>query len=251
MIYSLETFENFKQVGNLTSHCLDLLNEFVQEGVSTQDIDDFVGKFAIDNNLTCATLGYRGYPARCCTSVNHVACHGIPSPKKILKKGDIIKIDVTFIDKDGFYADSCRTYWVGSVSGKARLIIDAARTALLKGLSVVQPGTHIGFIGYAIKEYIEKETPFSVCKDFIGHGIGRQFHEPPDVPHYCHKEDIQKTEIMNPGLVFTIEPIIAVGNGKVKVLDDGWTAVTRDRSLAAQFEYTIGVTENGHEVFTK
>ena len=250
MKYNQEDFKQLRHVGALTFECLMFLGDQLKAGITTEDIDDLVKRYAEKHNLKCATNGYRGFPANCCTSVNHVACHGIPSRNKKLKDGDIISIDVTFINSNGYYGDSCYTYEVGEVSRKAELVKSAARGALWKGIEEIVPGNHIGHIGNAIQKYIEQETTCSVVKELVGHGIGKKFHESPDIPHTCREFNISKTPILEPGMVFTVEPIINAGGPSVKVLNDGWTTVTSDKNLSAQYEHTIGVTEKGCEIFT-
>jgi methionyl aminopeptidase len=240
----------------LSSMCLDLLEahmrpEHISAGrFTTENIDDFVVRFAKTNNLTCATLGYRGFPASCCTSVNHVACHGIPSKNKLLKEGDIVKVDVTFINQHGYYGDTCRTYKLGEVSRKAEIITSIAREALQIGIDQCLPGNRIGQIGFAIEQFVKKNNA-SIVREFIGHGIGKIFHDGPDIPHFCQEKNIKKTPELKPGMVFTIEPIVNLGKPKLKILKDKWTAVTIDKSLSAQFEHTIGITDKGCEVLTK
>lgn len=246
--YTPEDFKALKIVGRLSAYCLDELERFIKPDVTTEDIDKFVERFAKTYDLTCATLGYRNFPASCCTSVNHIACHGIPSHDKILHEGDIVKVDVTFINK-GYFGDTCRTFKVGKVSRKAEIVIDIAWAARQTGIEACGPGNHIGRIGYAIEQYVRKHNAH-IVREFVGHGIGKVFHDGPDVPHFCKESNIDKTPIMTPGMVFTIEPIVNLGTGKLKIAKDGWTATTADRSLSAQFEHTIGITESGHEVFT-
>jgi methionyl aminopeptidase len=249
-IYTPEDFVGLREVGALAALCRDSLEIFIQPGMTTFDIDTIVERFAESNNLKCATLGYKGFPAHCCTSVNHVACHGIPSKGKVLKDGDIVSVDITFINDDGYYGDTCTTLFVGQKRvRKAEIVVEAARRALEVGISQVKPGNRIGDIGYAISQYL-RETSTSNARDYVGHGIGQRFHEPPNIPHECLKENIPNTRLLQQGMVFTIEPIIILGGPTTKVLPDGWTVVTRDRSLAAQFEHTLGVTEDGVEIFT-
>jgi methionyl aminopeptidase len=246
--YDKRDFLGLKDIGFISAGCLKDLEEFIKPDVTTLDIDHFVVRYAKKHNLTCATLGYRGFPASCCTSVNHVACHGIPSKDKTLKEGDIVKVDVTFI-KDGYFGDTCRTFKVGEVSRKAELITGIAEESRDIGIKQCGPGQHIGEIGYAIQQYVQKNNA-SIVREFVGHGIGKMFHDGPDVPHFCKKENIKSTPIMTPGMVFTIEPIVNLGEAKLKIAKDGWTASTADRSLSAQFEHTIGITEDGVEIFT-
>ena len=184
MKYSKDDFQELKKVGALTSECLLFLGEQIEEGIRTEDIDDLVKAYAIKYNLICATKGYRGFPANCCTSVNHVACHGIPSRNKVLKKGDIISVDVTFINENGYYGDSCYTYGIDNLSRKAEITRSVAKKALEAGLNAVTPEAHIGHIGYEIQNYIEKQTACSIIEDLIGHGTGKSFHESPKYSTY-------------------------------------------------------------------
>ncbi len=247
-LYNENDFKELKIVGMFTSKCLEELLEVIKPGITTHSIDKYVKSYAQDNSLLCATLGYNGYPAHCCTSVNSVAAHGIPSPSKVLKEGDIIKVDVTFI-RNGYYGDSCRTYTVGKVSKKAEIITNIAREALFTGLIYCRPGKYIGDIGYAIQTFVEKRGA-SVVKELIGHGIGKKFHDEPEIPHWCKKENIHKTPRLVPGMVFCVEPIINQGAPGVKQKKDGWTIVTKDKSLSAQWESQVGITETGCEIFT-
>jgi methionyl aminopeptidase len=220
------------------------LRHFRRDGVSTQEIDDFVYQYAVNRGALLATLNYRGYNKSVCTSINHVVCHGIPDERP-LKDGDIVNIDVTFV-VDGWHGDSSRMYLVGDVKRAAARLVDVTYESLLRGIAQVKPGNTTGDIGHAIQTYVEAER-CSVVRDFCGHGIGLLFHDTPNILHYG--EPGQGVEI-RPGMVFTIEPMVNLGRPAVKVLSDGWTAVTRDRSLSAQFEHMIGVTETGCEVFT-
>ncbi len=251
MKYSIPDFQQLNHVGVLTAKCLSEIETMIKPGITTWNINEAVGYYALSNNLICATNGYRGFPANCCTSVNHVACHGIPSRNKVLKEGDIISVDVTFINKSGMHGDSCSTFFVGECSKKAKIVHDAAFQALWVGIEAAKPGNRIGHIGYAIQKHIETNTPCSIVRHYVGHGTGKKFHEPPDVPHWCRESNIEKTPLLEPGMVFTIEPIINFGDDGLKTLNDGWTTVTRDRSLSAQFEHTIGIREEGVEVFTQ
>ena len=213
-------------------------------GATTSELDRLALEFALDNKAAPAPLNYRGYPKSICTSLNHVVCHGIPNDKP-LKEGDILNIDVTLI-LDGWHGDSSRMYTVGEVKRAAERLIDVTYDCLMRGVTAVRPGGHLGDVGYAIQSYAEAER-CSVVRDFCGHGVGRAFHEPPNVLHYGRRGEGVRLE---PGMIFTIEPMINLGRPHVKLLSDGWTAVTRDRSLSAQFEHTVGVTEIGVEVFT-
>ncbi|MEX6505523.1 type I methionyl aminopeptidase [Jiella sp. M17.18] len=243
-LYDAAAFEGMRRACQLTARCLDGLAEIVQPGVTTQAIDDFVAEFARANDTVSATLNYRGYPKSVCTSINHVVCHGIPNDKP-LKEGDIVNIDVTFV-VDGWHGDSSRMYPVGRLKRAAERLCEVTYRSLLIGIEEVRPGGHIGDIGAAIQEYAEGER-CSVVRDFCGHGVGKLFHDAPNILHYGRRGDGPE---MRPGMIFTIEPMINLGRPHVKILNDGWTAVTRDRTLSAQYEHTVAVTETGCEVFT-
>ncbi len=237
-------FEGMRKAGRLTAEVLDLLVGHVRPGVTTEFLDNFVFDFAIAHGAFPAPLDYRGYRKSICTSINHVVCHGIPE-RKPLREGDILNIDVTLI-LDGWHGDSSRMYLVGEVSRRALRLVDVTYEALMRGIAAVKPGAMTGDIGAAIQDYAESER-CSVVRDFCGHGVGRLFHDEPNILHYGRRgEGI----VLKPGMFFTIEPMINLGRPHVKILSDGWTAVTRDRSMSAQFEHTIGVTETGHEIFT-
>lgn len=243
-LYDEEAFEGLRRAGQLAASALDMLTERVRPGVTTQEIDDFVLEFALDHGAVPATLNYRGYTKSSCTSINHVVCHGIPSARA-LREGDIVNIDVTLI-LDGWHGDTSRMYPVGKISRRAERLIEVTYEALMRGIAAVKPGGTTGDIGWAIQSYAEQER-CSVVRDFCGHGVGDVFHDKPNILHYGNAGE---GVVLKPGMVFTIEPMINLGRPHVKVLSDGWTAVTRDRSLSAQFEHTVGVTEDGHEVFT-
>lgn len=221
-----------------------MLVPYVKPGVTTQYLDDLVFDFAVANGAYPAPLDYRGYRKSICTSINHVVCHGVPDTKP-LREGDIVNIDLTFI-VDGWHGDASRMFAVGEIPRKAQRLIDVTYESLLRGIAVVKPGATTGDIGVAIQKYAESER-CSVVRDFCGHGLGRVFHDEPNILHYG--EPGQGVEL-RPGMFFTIEPMINLGRPQVKILSDGWTAVTRDRSLSAQFEHSIGVTETGAEIFT-
>ena len=243
-IHGPEAFEGMRKAGRLTADALDQVADIVRPGVSTQAIDKFVFDFAMDHGAYPAPLDYRGYRKSICTSINHVVCHGIPDDKP-LREGDIVNIDVTLI-VDGWHGDSSRMYGVGAIPRRAERLIDVTYESLLRGIAAVKPGAHTGDIGAAIQQYAEGER-CTVVRDFCGHGLGRLFHDEPNILHYGRRgEGVQ----LKPGMFFTIEPMINLGRPHVKILSDGWTAVTRDRSLSAQFEHTIGVTETGVEIFT-
>jgi methionyl aminopeptidase len=243
-LYGAEGFAGMRKAGQLAARCLDELCAVVRPGVTTQAIDDFIFGFGLDHNALPATLNYRGYRKSSCTSVNHVVCHGIPNEKP-LREGDIVNIDVTFV-LDGWHGDSSRMYAAGPIKRAAERLIEVTYNCLMRGVAAVRPGGHLGDIGHAIQSYAEAER-CSVVRDFCGHGVGRLFHEPPNILHYGQPGEGLE---MKPGMIFTVEPMINLGRSHVKLLSDGWTAVTRDRSLSAQFEHTVGVTETGAEVFT-
>ena len=242
--YSFEDFTKLKKAGEITAQALDFVTDKIKPGITTNIIDKIVSDFLKSKQATSAPLFYKGFPKSICTSVNHVVCHGIPS-EKTLQEGDILNIDITsYID--GFHGDASRMYCVGQPSIKAQKLIDVTYQSLMRAIKILQPGTTLGDIGFAIQSFVEQEG-FSVVRDFCGHGIGRLFHEEPSVLHYGRKNDGLK---LKEGMVFTIEPMINAGGYQTKVLNDGWTAVTKDKSLSAQFEHTVGITNNGCEIFT-
>ena len=240
-----EAFEKTKVAGSIAAGALDEVKKIIKPGISTEQIDKLCYEYINDHGAYSAPLFYRGFPKSCCTSTNHVVCHGIPS-EKILKDGDIINVDVTAL-KNGWHGDTSRTFKVGNVSVKAEKLIKATYESLMKAIEIIKDGIHLGDIGSTIQTYVEKEG-FSVVQDFCGHGIGETFHKEPNVLHYGDKGTGEKIKA---GMIFTIEPMINYGNYETKTLNDGWTAVTKDKSLSAQFEHTIGVTKNGCEIFTK
>jgi methionyl aminopeptidase len=243
-LYGAAAFEGMRRAGQLVARCLDMLSVEVQPGVPTERLDRLVFEFARDHNAMPATLMYRGYRKSTCTSINHVVCHGIPSEKP-LREGDILNIDVTLI-LDGWHGDSSRMFAVGEIPRKAERLIEVTYEAMMRGIAAVRPGGTTGDIGAAIQSYVEPQH-MSVVRDFCGHGVGRLFHDEPNIVHVGRPgEGI----VLKPGMLFTIEPMINLGRAHVKVLSDGWTAVTRDRSLSAQFEHSVGVTETGVEIFT-
>jgi methionyl aminopeptidase len=243
-LHGPEAFEGMRNAGRLAAEALDMLTEHVKPGVTTETLDDLVLEFALDHGAYPAPLNYRGFPKSICTSINHVVCHGIPGPKP-LREGDIVNIDVTLI-LDGWHGDTSRMYAVGRISRRAERLINVTYEALRRGVAAVKPGATTGHIGAAIQTYAEAER-CSVVRDFCGHGLGRVFHDRPNILHYGEPGEGVTLE---PGMLFTIEPMINLGRPHVKVLPDGWTAVTRDRELSAQFEHTVGVTKTGCEVFT-
>ena len=240
----LEAFAKTRTAGIIAAEALVEVGKIVKPGVSTNDIDKLCFEFINDHGAYSAPLFYRGFPKSCCTSVNHVVCHGIPSDK-ILKEGDILNVDVTAL-KGGWPGDTSKTFEIGEVSVKAKKLVKTTYEAMMKAISVVKENTFLGDIGSAIQNYVEAEG-FSVVQDFCGHGIGKSFHEEPNILHYGKKGTGKK---LKAGMIFTIEPMINIGNYETKILNDGWTAVTKDKSLSAQFEHTIGVTKDGCEIFT-
>ena len=249
-LHGPEAFEGMRRAGRLAAEALDMLVPHVKPGVTTEKLDQLVMQFAADHNAIPAPLNYRGFPRAICTSINHVVCHGIPSSKP-LREGDIINIDVTLV-LDGWHGDTSRMYPVGRINRRAERLIEVTYEALLRGIAAVKPGATTSDIGAAIQRYAEGER-CSVVRDFCGHGLGQQFHDRPNILHYSIDGDgkfVGPGPALQPGMLFTIEPMINLGRADVKVLSDGWTAVTRDRELSAQFEHTVGVTGDGCEVFT-
>ncbi|MFO1128957.1 MAG: type I methionyl aminopeptidase [Rhodospirillales bacterium] len=244
-IHGPEEFAGMRRAGHLAAATLDFITPHVQAGVTTEDLDRVCAHYIRDHGGIAAPLNYRGFPKSICTSVNHVVCHGIPSPRKELQEGDIVNIDVTVI-LDGWHGDTSRMYTVGRVGVKAQRLIDVTFEAMWEGIRVVRPGATVGDIGHAIQRLSEAER-FSVVRDFCGHGLGRIFHDAPNIPHFG---DVGDGPVLREGMFFTIEPMINAGRWEVKILADGWTAVTKDRSLSAQFEHSVAVTANGFEVFT-
>tara|TARA_Y100001970_G_C14047158_1_gene756940 strand:+ start:31 stop:825 length:795 start_codon:yes stop_codon:yes gene_type:complete len=244
-IYSEEDFNYMRKSGSLAAEILDKLKEIIKPGISTLEINDFCHDMIIDNNAVPAPLNYKGFPKSICTSVNHVVCHGIPNENKILQDGDIINVDVTVI-LNGWYGDSSRMFTAGKINKKIYSLLKTTYECLMIGIKNSVPGKHLGDIGYEIQKFAE-QNGFSVVRDFCGHGIGKEFHTPPSVLHYGNKGEGPE---LKPGMFFTIEPMINMGDWKTKILADGWTAVTKDKSLSAQFEHTIGVNKEGNEIFT-
>ena len=243
-LHGPEAFEAMRKAGRLAAEILDALVPLVQPGVTTGYLDDIVRQMTLDGGAVPATLGYRGYEHSSCLSINHVVCHGIPSDK-MLKDGDIVNIDVTPL-LDGWHGDSSRMYLVGDVSLKARRLVDVTHECLMIGIDQAKPGTRLGDIGAAIQAHAEQYR-YGVVREFCGHGLGRLFHDAPEVIHAARAGT---GPVLKPGMFFTIEPMINLGKAGVKLLNDGWTAVTRDKSLSAQFEHSIGITETGCEIFT-
>ena len=244
-IHAPEDFAGMRRAGRLAAETLDMIADHVRPGVSTAELDRIIHDYTIDHGATPATLGYRGYPKSCCISINHVVCHGIPSERK-LKDGDILNIDVTCI-LDGWYGDSSRMYVAGRLSRKAERLIQVTHDALMVGIEQVRPGATFGDIGAAIQRHVERNR-MSVVRDFCGHGLGRVFHAAPNVLHYGRPGT---GPVIEEGMFFTIEPMVNLGRPDTKVLADDWTAVTKDKSLSAQFEHSLGVTADGVEIFTE
>ena len=244
IIHTPADFEGMRKAGHLAAQVLDFIAPYVKEGVATQELNDLCHDFIIGHGAIPAPLNYRGFPKSICTSINHVVCHGIPGPKK-LQEGDIINIDVTVI-LEGWHGDTSRMFAIGKIPLKAQRLIETTYEAMMRGIEVVRPGAWTGDIGHAIQSYAESKG-FSVVRDFCGHGLGRVFHAAPEILHYGKPHT--GVELME-GMFFTIEPMINAGRFEVKVLSDEWTAVTRDKSLSAQFEHSLGVTATGYEIFT-
>ena len=244
ILHDPEDFEGMRRAGRLAAECLDMVAPHVKPGVSTGELDQLCHDFLVERGAVPATLGYRGYSKSSCISINHVVCHGIPG-ERVLLAGDILNIDVTAL-LDGWHGDTSRMYVAGEASTKARLLMDVTYDAMVRGIAAARPGSTFGDIGHAIQQYAERHR-FSIVRDFCGHGIGRAFHEPPNVLHFGRPGE---GPTLRPGMFFTIEPMVNAGRPEVKILDDGWTAVTRDRSLSAQFEHMVGITETGCEIFT-
>jgi methionyl aminopeptidase len=243
-LHGPEAFEGMRRAGRLAAETLDFIIPHVRPGVTTGELDRLCHEYILARNAVPAPLGYRGFPKSICTSVNHVVCHGIPGDKRLVE-GDILNIDVTVI-LDGWHGDTSRMFFVGDAGVKARRLVDVTYEAMMRGIEVVKPGATLGDVGHAIQTFAEANR-FSVVRDFCGHGLGRIFHEAPSVLHYGEPGT---GVVLREGMFFTIEPMINAGRWEVKVLSDGWTAVTKDRSLSAQFEHSIGVTATGCEIFT-
>lgn len=243
-IYPEDAIDGMRKAGKLASKTLDYIREFIKPGVTTETLDDLCHEYIIKNGAIPAPLNYKGYPKSTCISLNHVVCHGIPGDKKIFD-GDIVNIDVTVI-LDGWHGDTNRTFSVGKIPIRAKKLIDVTYNAMVQGIREVAPGKHFGDIGHAIQKHVEANG-FSTVRDFTGHGIGKVFHAAPSVYHFGSQG---LGPVMLEGMFFTIEPMVNAGGWGVKILNDGWTAVTRDKSLSAQFEHTIAVTKKGYEVLT-
>ena len=245
MINYSEKFEKMRIAGKLASQTLDMLTDYIEPGISTDKIDQLSFEFINDKGGYSAPLYYRGFKKSLCTSLNHVVCHGIPS-ERILNEGDAVNVDVTAVVNE-YYGDTSRMFAVGEISVKAKNLIDATYESMIRAIKILKPGVKLGDIGFEIQSYVE-EKGYSVVRDFCGHGISNTFHEPPNILHYGKKNTGVE---LKPGMTFTIEPMINAGKFDVKVLNDGWTAVTKDKSLSAQFEHTLGITEDSYEIFTE
>ena len=239
-----EAFEKTKVAGLIAAGALDEVLKIIKPGIKTDQIDKLCYEYLNDHGSYSAPLFYRGFPKSCCTSTNHIVCHGIPSDK-VLKDGDIVNVDVTAL-KDGWHGDTSRTFEIGEVSIKAKKLVQTTYDAMMKAIEIIKEDVFLGDIGAVIQNYVEAEG-FSVVQDFCGHGIGQQFHKEPNVLHYGKEGTGEKIKA---GMIFTVEPMINLGKYETKTLNDGWTAVTKDKSLSAQFEHTVGVTKEGCEIFT-
>ena len=240
-----EKFEKMRIAGKVASKTLDMITDHIKPGITTEKIDQICYEFIKDNGGHSAPLFYRGYKKSVCTSLNHVICHGIPGDRT-LEEGDILNIDVTAIVNE-YHGDTSRMFAVGEISVKAKNLISSTYESMMNAIKILKPGCKLGDIGYEIQSYVE-EKGFSVVRDFCGHGISNTFHEPPNVLHYGKKNTGHE---LKPGMTFTIEPMINAGKYESRLLNDGWTAVTKDKSLSAQYEHTLGITENGYEIFTE
>ena len=241
-----EKFEKMRIAGNLAAKTLDMLTDNIKEGISTDYIEKLGYEFIRDNGGYSAPLYYRGFGKSLCTSLNHVVCHGVPNKERILQEGDAVNVDVTAIINE-HYGDTSRMFCIGKTSVKLNNLINATYESMMRAISILKPGIRLGDIGYEIQSYVERRG-FSVVRDFCGHGVGTLFHEPPNILHYGNKNSGLE---LKPGMTFTIEPMINADKYEVKMLKDGWTAVTKDKSYSAQFEHTVGITENGYEIFTE
>ena len=244
-LLSSREIEKMRQAGKLAAQLLEHLEPMVKPGVSTYELNQEAEKWTQAHGAKSAPLGYHGFPCSICTSVNEVICHGIPNKKQILRDGDIINIDVT-PTLDGYHGDTSKTFFVGTPSPEAKKLVEVTEECMYRGINAIRPGARIGDIGAAIQEYAESHG-YSVVRNFVGHGVGRIFHAPPQIPHYGKKGTGKK---LRPGMVFTVEPMINIGTWESELLDDGWTALTKDRQLSAQFEHTVTVTRDGVEILT-
>ena len=242
---NIEAFEGTRKAGSIAAEALDEVAKIIKPGITTEKIDKLCFEFINDSGAYSAPLFYRGYPKSCCTSSNHIVCHGIPG-KKFLIEGDIINVDVTAL-KDGWHGDTSRMFYVGKVSVKAENLTMTTYEAMMKGIKILKKDLSLGDIGATIQKYVESKG-FSVVRDFCGHGVGKNFHEEPNILHYGETGTGNK---LKTGMIFTIEPMINEGKYETKVLKDGWTAVTKDKMLSAQFEHTVGIKDDGYEIFTQ
>ncbi len=243
-IYDAAAFEGMRKAGHVAAACLDMLVDHAVEGVTTQQLDALARAFVLDHGAHPACIFYRGYQHTICTSLNHVVCHGIPGPR-VLRAGDIVNIDVTAI-LNGWHGDTSRMYAIGEQKRKSMRLMDITFEAMWRGIRAVKPGATLGDMGHAIQAYVEAER-CSVVRDFCGHGVGRVFHDAPNILHFGKAG---KGDVLREGMMFTVEPMVNIGSAAVKILQDGWTAVTKDKALSAQYEHTVGVTADGCEVFT-
>ena len=244
-IHQPQDFEQMRKAGKLAAQVLDYIADFVKPGVSTMELNDLCHEMILANNAIPAPLNYKGFPKSICTSVNHVVCHGIPDERR-LRDGDVVNIDVTVITEEGWYGDTSRMYFAGKPSIKAKRLVQSTYDVMMLGIDQVKPGAYVGDIGYAIQQKAESQG-YSVVRDYCGHGIGKTFHAAPNVVHYGDKGE---GDLLKEGMFFTVEPMINIGKHDTKLKSDGWTVVTKDLSLSAQFEHTIGVTKDGYEIFT-
>ena len=240
----LDSFKGTREASSIASDTLDELTKIIKPGITTDLIDKFCFEFINDNGGYSAPLFYKGFPKSCCTSPNHVVCHGIPT-NKILNDGDIVNVDVTVL-KNGWHGDTSRMFFVGDVSIKAKNLVKATYESLNKAIKIIKDGVYVGDLGNEIQNYVEARG-YSVVRDFCGHGLGRKFHEHPNIPHFGERKSGEK---LKTGMIFTIEPMINEGKYHTKILGDGWTAVTKDKKLSAQFEHTVGIKDDGCEIFT-
>lgn len=243
-LHAPEDFAGMRAAGRLTAATLDMITPHVRAGVTTAELDRLCHEFVLDHGGTPASLGYRGYAHATCISLNHVVCHGIPGERRLMD-GDILNIDLAVV-LDGWHGDSSRMYGVGKVSTRAARLMEVAHESMMRGIEAIRPGATLGDIGFAIQRYVEA-AHFTVVRDFCGHGLGRVYHDAPDVLNYGRPGD---GPALRPGMFLTVEPMVNAGRPETKILGDGWTAVARDRSLSAQFEHSIGITETGYEIFT-
>ncbi|MGD0959830.1 MAG: type I methionyl aminopeptidase [Methylomonas sp.] len=245
VIKTQDEIAKMRVAGKLAAEVLEIIAPYVEAGISTEELDRICHDYIVDvQQAIPAPLNYKGFPKSICTSINHQICHGIPSEKK-LRSGDIVNIDITII-KDGYHGDTSKMFCVGNVPPHAKRLVEVTRESLFLGIEQVKPGAHFGDIGHAIQKHAESHR-FSVVQEFCGHGIGKKFHEE---PHVMHFGKIGEGQIIEPGMIFTIEPMLNQGKRHMKILNDGWTAVTKDRSLSAQWEHTILVTDSGYEILT-